>query len=500
MNSIAIALSVFLLISSSLMLASCGHFPRPDVSSFTIEDINNSQYDTIYLKPFNAYNYSPQSDQSVKKQILAVEEFMAVPFHQFRLKNGLQVFILPRNDIPAISISAVVDAGKNHANSVDELISPLVLKLLKQGTEKFSKSEFQFQATRLGEAMNYRLTPQFSLLSVDILPQDLAQAMMLFSQQLAYIKPHSRALEKIIQQQLLENKLAQSSGFYWAKLRFYQNNYPKNHPYFSQQPDSRKIKNISQQQLLGFYQQKYVPENSRLILVGDVDVDEAKAIIVSQFAHWQTADVKTPDIDYDAVFEINNRSSRIDLINRKGAQQANILYGAVTVVGNSPDKTVLDMIATLLGGGPSSRLFADLREQKGLAYSVSAHQVEGRYRSPFFIQTSVAHEKVAQTIIGIKNHIDYLCRNQMDERELEQLKQQMTGEYLFQFQSNKQWRNEKIKQLEMDLDEEYIAQRIRQIQATSGQQILAVMNRHLCNQHQFIVVGEKNKLTENFHR
>lgn len=499
-STIAFGLKSLLLLSVCLLLVSCGVFSRHAVDTYTLDDLNvNSGDERIYLKPFNAHIYPPQPVNGLNRQdgYGVVEHLEQNPFYEFRLKNGFRVFILPRKDIPSVSISAVVEAGKNHSTSHDELVSPLVLKLLKQGTEKYSKSEFQTQSSRLGNVMQYRQTPNFSVISVDILPQDLALALTLFAQQLFHIKPQNDAGKKIIEQQLLENRLAQSSGFYWAKLLFYQSNYPVNHPYYSQEPDSRQLKTISQQQLMDFYQKKYIPENTQLILVGDIDLEEGKALIQSQFEPWPMTALPPVPVSYETI-EHYGPQSRIDLINRTGAQQANILYGVVTVAGHSADKTGLDMIAALLGAGPSSRLFVDLREKKGLAYSVSAKQIAGRYRSPFFIQISVAYDKVAQAIKGIKNHIDYLCRHPVDSRELQQIKQQLIGELNFQFQNNRQWLNDKVKQLENGLEEGYIAQQIRQINTMTAEQLLVLTNKYLCDHSQFIVVGEKSKLKKYF--
>lgn len=486
-----------LLLFSSLLLVACENLPLQEVDSVAFDELDIiKSNDKIYLKPHDGHRYGALSGHSISKSKLP--ETGVTQFHSFRLSNGLEVFILPRSDVPAISISAVVDAGRNFFSDADELRSPLVLKLLKQGTENYSRMQFQQLATQLGAAINYRQTAQFSVLSVDILPQDLNLAMTILSQQLMYLKPDSHALDKVIEQQLLDNKLAQSSGIYWAKRRFHQTHYAREHPYFSKEPERRKIRKITLQQLLAFYDKYYVPEGTRIILVGDLDVKDAYALINNHFGSWPSGGKSTASNDMTKHGDFPEPQSGIEIINRKAAQQADILYGAVTVPGNSQEKPALDIIAALLGGGPSSRLFTDLREQKGLAYSVFAYQIAGRYRSPFMIQTSVAHNKVPRTILAIKAHIDYICQNPIDERELKLLKQQLIGERLFQFQSNRQWVQEKIKQLESGYEDRDALQYGLRIKALKTDQLHAIINRYLCRQQAFIVVGDKSKLLANF--
>jgi len=506
-----------------LLLVSCGELKT------TAAPPNNS----IYIKEFKSFQYPPPSqqwlDNSADTDLDTLpslnDEFIKTRFQTFNLNNGLEVFFLPRHDLPLVNISVLIQAGKNHADDNDELLSPLVLKLLKQGTVKYSKSEFQQLEALLGMPIKYRQTSQYSVISAEILPQDLKLALELLAEQLSQIKPDDKALRTVIEQQLLENKLLQSSGFYLAKQLFYKNNYPDGHYYSYQQATSQQIKAVSEQELIDFYQRKYVPSNSKIIIAGDFATKKIQQQIAMQFSNWseKIAENEYTNTPEPAQNSQKNRLSSIDLINRKGAAQVNILYGIVTANSVateikvateisvsteinvtrkivSSDWVGLKIIASLLGGGPSSRLFADLREKQGLAYSVSSRQLEGRFDSPFFIQTSVAYEKVVQTIKGIDNHLDYLCQNEIDERELTRLKRQLTGEMVLQFQTNQQLINDKIEQLEMGLPDEYIKDMIQKIDRFTPQELLTIANKYLCGVHNIIVVGEKKKLESDLHR
>jgi len=501
-DKLGVMINIFMVLVCCLFIVGCG------------TELRNTESE-IYIKPFKDFQY-PLKTLSVEKLLSSnsfSRDFTDIRFQEINLINGFQVFLLARQDLPSISISAIIKGGKHHSDTVDELLSPLALKLLKQGTAKYPRSEFQRQTAFLGEVMKYRQTSGYSVISIDILPQDLDLALDLLSQQMVHIDPHENAIGKIIEQQILEKKLAQSSGFYLAKLLFYQMNYPQDHFYYYRDADSDLIKALNndsgKKQLIDFYRRHYLPEQSKLIITGDIDVKKIQQQVEQYFLIWPANEknkISKLNREFYKESKFKRKISRIDVIDRKGSQQADILYGVVTITdtetGNrvSSDWVALKTIAALLGGGPSSRLFADLREQQGLTYSISARQTSGRYRSPFFIQTSAAHEKMVQTISGIKKHLEYLCRNKVDEKELNQLKQQLVGEIAFQFQTNRQWINDKIHQLEIGLSDDYISDMILKIESMTPEQLLTVSKQYLCAENSFIVVGEEDKLEKNLRR
>lgn len=467
--------------------------------------------ETIYINHHKDRQYPPEQvvrkidkqfeGKKTHKHTLNNKKYFDDVFQQFTLKNGLIVDFLVRDNSPDINIMAIINSGMDQINAKDELLSPLVLKLLKQGTQAYSKSDFQKTAALLGMPIKSWQTSQYSVISINILPQDIELALNLLVQQSAYIKPDKQAFRKIVEQQLLENKLSHSSGSHVAKLFFYQNNYPEDHIYYRHDPDNNEIKNLEKTEILDFYEKVYKPNRTRLIISGDIDVKSLQNKIVRNFSNWnnglkkQTSeDVQQLSLSKAIINTANNKRPQFDFIERKGARQIDLLYGMVTVPRSSSDWLSLNVIAKLLGGGPSSRLFSDLREKQGLAYFISARQLSGPYQSPFFIQTSVAPDKLMQMIAGINNHFDHLCSNEVNQYELAQIKQQLSGEILFKLQTNQLLVNNKLYQLENQLSSDYLYQLAKDISQIDARQLRIAARKYLCGQHNIIAVGELNSV------
>jgi len=489
---------LFFLLSGCLFLSGCNKSHISESTSLIDKKVYlNHQYDRQYPPNKVLTKIDHQAGNKKKDNVNEIKK-SDKKFHLFTLKNGLKVNYLARDNSPYINIMAIVKAGKDQLNVKEELLSPLVLKLLRQGTQEYSKPDFQDAVSLLGEPIRYWQTSQYSVISMNILPQDMELALTLLAQQLAYVEADNNACKKIVEQQLIENKLLHSSGSYLAKLLFYQNNYPQEHVYYQYAPNSRLIKHLNKAEILDFYQTYYKASQSQLIISGDIDVNEMHNQIVRNFSQWDRQNKYLSD-GVPATFSNStsfstNKGLRFDLIQRKGAQQIDLLYGVVTVPRRSSDWLSLNIIAVLLGGGPSSRLFSDLREQQGLAYFISARQLSGRYQSPFFIQTSIAPDKLIQMVNGINNHIEYLCQNEIKQQELAHIKQQLRGEILFKLQTNQQLVNNKRYQLENGLDNDYLYQLSEDIRQINAPQLLKAANEYLCGQHNFIAVGDLSSI------
>ena len=119
-----------------------------------------------------------------------------------------------------------------------------------------------------------------------------------------------------------------------------------------------------------------------------------------------------------------------DTINRD-IEQAHITLGVTTVPATDDNRYRLSMLSTILGGGMSSRLFQNVREKKGLAYSV--YSMNGFYNcgGAFVIYAGVAKDRVQEALEAIKEELDILANNPIEEREYLSAREQLKSSYIF---------------------------------------------------------------------
>src|SRR5262249_41130184 len=111
----------------------------------------------------------------------------------------------------------------------------------------------------------------------------------------------------------------------------------------------------------------FLPNNTLIAVVGDIDKEEIKAKIEQSFASWQPR----PDFRLPAVPEIARQTSPHKIFITKEKEQVNIYIGHLGVKRNNPDYYALVVMDTILGSSPgfTSRIPRVLRDEQGLAYT-----------------------------------------------------------------------------------------------------------------------------------
>lgn len=115
----------------------------------------------------------------------------------------------------------------------------------------------------------------------------------------------------------------------------------------------------------------------------------------------------------------------------KDIQQSHICMATKTIALGDPRYYSFSVLNNIMGGSMSSRLFQNIREEKGLAYSVysmnSTFSTSGYYN----IYAGVSHDKVAAAIDGIKEELDVLAAKGVSDEELSMSKEQLKSSYIF---------------------------------------------------------------------
>lgn len=134
------------------------------------------------------------------------------------------------------------------------------------------------------------------------------------------------------------------------------------------------IRKLTREDFISYMDSLYSADNMVVIVAGGIDSDRAVQVVNKFFADMKSFDIK----GYKKVVE--KQSKPAVMVKRKETEQVHISIGVRTVPLNHKDKYALSILASILGGGMSSRLFHEVREKRGLAYYVrtsSDHYQDG---------------------------------------------------------------------------------------------------------------------------
>src|SRR6185295_13564819 len=127
--------------------------------------------------------------------------------------------------------------------------------------------------------------------------------------------------------------------------------------------------------------------------------------------------------------------TRIHLINRPGSVQTVFQIGSLSLERTSPDYVAVQVMNRILGGGPSSRLFLNIREDKGYTYSVGSNVTSGRYPGLFVAQSPVRTEVTEGTIREFMNEFKRIRDEKVTPTELENAKRAIVGLFALQLEN-----------------------------------------------------------------
>lgn len=171
-----------------------------------------------------------------------------------------------------------------------------------------------------------------------------------------------------------------------------------------------------------------------LSLVGDVDFEKAKEILNEKLGDIENANIKEKNFPTPTLTE----SKTVEII-KSDAQQAQIIQGWLLPTFNSEDYAPMVLLNVILGSaGLSSRLFLELREKKGLAYTVRSSYETNEKCANFSIYIATEPKNIQVSLDGFKAEINKLKEIPVSEDELENAKNNLMGKQQFVTETNAQ--------------------------------------------------------------
>ena len=153
-------------------------------------------------------------------------------------------------------------------------------------------------------------------------------------------------------------------------------------------PTPEAVKKITREDLVKYYTDNYKPSNSLIGVAGDVSPKQITAKLEKLLGGWKAGTVKTLSLPIEGPIP----ERKVYLIHRPNSVQTFLYVGNRAIVRTSPDFFPCSVLNRVLGAGPASRLFLNLREDKGFTYGIGSSFLASRFNHHFSASTSVRTE------------------------------------------------------------------------------------------------------------
>jgi zinc protease len=289
-----------------------------------------------------------------------------------RLASGLDVAVAEAHALPLVQVRVLVRAGSGYGGVAGA--AEITADLLKDGgTRTMSSAQVLERVESLGATLSVDVDMDSSRLGLAVPKDKLDAALSILAEVVAAPAFDERELGKLKGRKKDEAKdNARSNGTWMATRALFHELYAQENPYSTYDLVPSEIARINALTVRDFHRRYWVPKNSSVILVGDVDAAAASKAVEKAFGAWRGGE--PPKQSFPPSIPLAR--TRVVLVSRPKSAQSDILVTSVIPPRTAPEWPALRVANQVLGGGPSGRLFQDVREQRSLAYSAQSRILE----------------------------------------------------------------------------------------------------------------------------
>lgn len=343
----------------------------------------------------------------------------------FVLGNGLQATMVPFGSVPKATVSVIVRTG-NLNEGKQTWLADLSGDFLLEGTTKRSAEEIARAAAAMGGEINVSVGEDQTTISADVLAEfapDMVALLADVVQNPAFPESEIERLKRDRQRAL---SIAKTQPQQMAIAAFRKALYG-DHPYGRLLPDEALLAAYTIDDARNFYRNNFGAQRSQVYVAGVFDSGATRDAISNSFGQWQ----KGPGVVVDVPRPASGKVV-LDVVDRPGASQSNLLLGLPTVGPDHPDWIPLQITNALLGGSFASRITANIREDKGYTYSPFS-SLSSRYHDAYWVQSAaVTTDVTGPALQEIVNEIENLQKNPPPAAELDGIKNYSAGIFVLQ--------------------------------------------------------------------
>ena len=244
------------------------------------------------------------------------------------------------------------------------------------------------------------------------------------------------------------------------------------------------------------YKENYRPQDLVVAAAGGVKHSEFVALVEKELsaAGWDLGLAAAPVARRSNAQAKISRGKPLQVIKRPIAQ-ANILLGMPGIIGNDPRRYAMGILNTVLGGGMSSRLFQEIREKRGLAYSVYSFNQGYSDASTFGLYAGCSPAKAEQVTRLMLDEFEKIAQSSITTDELELAIGNISGGLALKFESS-QARMSRLVGSEMSTGEFFdLDETIERFSAVTTEQVQSLVQDLLLGERTIVAVGDVEEKT-----
>lgn len=424
----------------------------------------------------------------------AADKALPVPqIDRKTLANGLEVWVVPRDGLPRVDyVLAVRNAGYGSDAADAPGFAGTLAYMLNEGTAKHDSKQIAELAQGMGGGIGGSAASDGMVVSANALSSHAAPMMELLAEVARTASFPDKEVELAKGNQLQELKAAEAQPGFRAERALAAAVYG-DHPYARTQQTEASIAAITPQALRAAYAQRFRPDRALLVVSGKISAAEAMRLAATAFGDWKASGEPLPDTP---AARAEAAPSYVRL-QRDGSVQSAVRLGRPGIAATHPDYIPAQLTGTILGGGFSSRLMQNLREDKGYTYGARGGLSALRQGGRVSASADVRNEVTGAALKEFQAELARIGNEPVPAQELEDNKRYVAGGYLLSNQMQAAVAQSLASNWLVGLPAEFLGQYVPKVRAVDAAQVQAMGRTYYDpKQHSIVVVGDGKAIDE----
>ena len=263
------------------------------------------------------------------------------------------------------------------------------------------------------------------------------------------------------------------------------------HPYSIISPKASDIENITREKLIEQHAKIFIPNDATFVIVGDVEIESLVAEIKNKFGKWQKGnkpEMKLP--------ELPQRSERtLTIVDRQGSAQSNIVLASLAFERTNPDYFPFVVMNQILGAGASSRIFMNLREEKGYTYGAYSRTDTKRLAGDFEATAEVRTAVTGDSLREFFYELDRIKNEKVTDAEMQDAKNFLTGVFPIRAETQEGLTSLIVSQKLYDLPDDYLQTYREKVNAVTADEVESVALKYIKpDRMAMVIVGDAEEI------
>ncbi|MDR2457118.1 MAG: insulinase family protein [Clostridiales Family XIII bacterium] len=339
------------------------------------------------------------------------------------LKNGITVLLERTAEIGSFAFACFFNVGSVDENDDNNGISHLIEHMFFKGTKKRTYKDIADDVDKIGGSINAFTSKELTCYYIKTLKDEAENAIEIISDIVSnsiILKKELNKEKKVILEEMKMTEDYPDELAHEKLSEFLFNGTAYEKPIIGYR---KTIQNQTREKILAYIKKFYTAENLLITCFGNFN---EKKIINSLEKYFSKMKGKRKPENYPTL----NYKSKIKVIN-KDIKQSHIALGIPTFSIFDKRRFAMSIYTEILGGSMSSRLFQNLREKKGLCYSVGSMTAGNKCTGSLIIYAGVSDDNIERSILAIKEELHSLANEGITDKEFEKAKTSLISSFVF---------------------------------------------------------------------